>query len=150
MSIVTSVARQVGRAPIAAIYDWAKANAQNQVGAQIEWLREGSVRDDVIVQAPEFRALSDAMERMSEKITTKETVRGILVGADTKSRRFHFIADGTEESIRGKFADAISESQQAHLPARYHATLTKTTEISFATEKENVDYFLERLELASR
>ena len=77
--------------------------------------------------------------------------RTILVGADTKSRRFHFVVDDADdgiqgEDIRGKFFDAISDSHQAEIPKRYIAHLHKTTQISFATEDEDVSYFLERLE----
>ena len=83
---------------------------------------------------------------MSEESDSDLAVSGILVGADTKSRRFHFVTDDTDEDIRGKFSDAISESIHAEIPMRYVAHLHKTTQISFATEDEIVSYFLERLE----
>ncbi len=143
---ILRIARQVGRGPIIGIYDWAKSNAQSDTGAAIDWMRDSKVKEQVVVQAPEFKILSDSLERTTEEQVTEEEARGVLVGADTTSRRFHFIADGAVQSIRGKFENAISESQQAQLPARYKAILKKTTKISYSTEQETALYFLLRLE----
>jgi hypothetical protein len=144
--VVLQIAKQIGRGPIIGIYDWAKANAQSGTGAAIDWLHDSKVKENVVVQAPEFKALSDSLERTSEEVVTEDVYRGVLVGADTKSRRFHFIADGAEQSIRGKFEDAISESQQAQLPARYTAVVRKMAQLAYSTEVEKVSYFLIRLE----
>jgi hypothetical protein len=71
-----------------------------------------------------------------------ETIEGTLVGADITSKRFHFIADKATTSIRGRFADAISESHKAQLPARYTATIKRTIQATLATEEERVWHFL--------
>jgi hypothetical protein len=145
-AIVSKTVREIGRAPIIAIHEWAKTSAHYQAGAAIEWRRSDAVRNEVFIQAQEFGALQSSLERMSEKTDSDLAVAGILVGADTKSRRFHFVVDGTDADIRGKFFDAISDSHQAEIPMRYVAHLHKTTQISFATEDEDISYFLERLE----
>lgn len=147
-SIVSKAAKLLGRAPIAAIYDWAKGNAQGNVGASIQWTRSEVVKEAVDIQVPEFQVLAESLERTSEKVTTEVTLVGVLVGADVTSRRFHFIEDHATESIRGRFADAISVVQTARLPERYIALLKKTVEITYATERENITYFLIRLEAA--
>jgi hypothetical protein len=145
-AIVSKTAREIGRAPIVAIHEWAKTSAHYQAGAAIEWRRGDTTRNEVFIQAQEFGALQASLEKMSEESDSDLAVSGILVGADTKSRRFHFVTDDTDEDIRGKFSDAISESIHAEIPMRYVAHLHKTTQISFATEDEIVSYFLERLE----
>jgi hypothetical protein len=145
-AIVSKTVREIGRAPIIAIHDWAETSARYQAGAAIEWRRADAVRNEVFIQAQEFGALQTSLEKMSEKTDSDLAVSGILVGADTKSRRFHFVVDGTDHDIRGKFFDAISDSHQAEIPMRYVAHLHKTTQVSFATEDEDVSYFLERLE----
>ncbi|HXM45283.1 MAG TPA: hypothetical protein VN924_28870 [Bryobacteraceae bacterium] len=144
-AMVTSIAKELGRAPIAAIYDWAKANAQSRTGADIQWTQQNATRDNVIIQAVEFSALSASLERKSEEVTREENVQGVLVGADIVSRRFHFIPDGSDEPIRGRFIDAISEERRAQIPVRYTATIKKITQISYATEIENTTYVLLRL-----
>ncbi|HZL27135.1 MAG TPA: hypothetical protein VFC39_11455 [Acidobacteriaceae bacterium] len=149
----TSVANTInvmGRAPIASIYDWAKVNSDNDTGAGVEWLRGDLTTNNVVIQVPEFRSVYRSLERITDERTTEERINGVLVGADTRSHRFHFVASDTDESIRGTFVDAISDTQQAQLPARYKAILTKTTEFKFATNSETNTYVLERLERLPR
>ncbi len=136
----------MGRAPITAIYDWAKVNAINNTGAGIEWMRGDRVKSNIIIQVPQFKSVSDSLERISEEKTSEVRIDGVLVGADTKSHRFHFVSSDTDEDIRGTFGEAISDTQQAQLPARYKAILKKTTEFRFASNTEVNSYFLERLE----
>jgi hypothetical protein len=145
-AIVRAAVREIGRAPILAIYDWAKANSQYHAGAAIEWRRNDDIRGEVLIQAPEFGALSDSLEAIREVNDSEITATGLLVGADTKTRRFHFIVDNTDEDVRGRFTDAISEFQRAELPTRYLVRLQKTVEVSYATEQEKVSYLLLKLD----
>jgi hypothetical protein len=144
--IIADAVKEIGKAPIVAIYEWAKNNAANNAGAAIDWQRERTTRDSVLLQAPEFAILSETIEKTSSIIETTESVEGTLVGADVKSKRFHFIADNATASIHGKFADAISEEHKAQLPARYTAVVNKTVQTTLATEEEKVSYFLSKLE----
>jgi hypothetical protein len=145
-AIISRTAEEVGRGPMVAIHDWAKASVNYGIGAAIEWRKGERDRSEVLIQAPEFGLLYESLERISDTQDEEIVVDGILVGADVKSRRFHFVIDGSFEDIRGRFTDAISESQQANIPTRYVARLHKTTEISYATDEEKISYFLLRLE----
>jgi hypothetical protein len=142
---ITRSAKLLGRASVVSIYNWAKANTQNNLGAVVEWKRDKNTTRSALIQAPEFAALSSTLERTGERKEEDLTPSGVLVGADTKTRRFHFVSDD-DEDIRGKFTDAISDSQQAQLPSRYRAILHKTIETSYATEDEKASFFLARLE----
>lgn len=144
-SVATTI-NVMGRAPISAIYDWATVNAENETGAGVEWLRGDNTKNNVIIQAPQFKVVSESLERISDKKTSEVRMEGILVGADIHSCRFHFVDSDTDENIRGSFLYAISDTQQARLPARYRAIMTKTTEFKFASNSEKSTYFLERLE----
>lgn len=146
VSSVETTIKVMGRAPIAAIYDWATVNAVNDTGAGVEWVRGDRTKSSILIQVPEFKIVSESLERISDKTTTEVVIEGVLVGADIWSRRFHFVSLDTDENIRGTFELAISETQQARLPARYRAILRKTTEFRFATNTEFSSYFLERLE----
>jgi len=147
---IADAARTIGRAPISAIYDWANVNVAYDTGAGIEWVRGDQTRANLIVQVPEFRSVSASIETIADTTTTEVSVTGVLIGANIRSRRFHFLADETDENIRGSFVDAISDTQQAQLPSRYRAILKKTTEFRFATNTEKKTYFLERLERLAR
>lgn len=143
--IISDVEHTLGKATVRAVYSWAKANAQNRTGTDIEWRRSDAVRADVLIQEPEFRALSETLDKLSGKETKRIAPTGLLVGADIKSHRFHFVTN-SDEDIRGSFSDAISESRVAELPRRYTAVIQSTIETSYATEEEIVTYFLEKLE----
>jgi hypothetical protein len=147
---IAEAVKQIGKAPIVAIYEWAKSNAGNNAGAAIDWQREKETRDSVLLQATEFAVLSDTIERTSDVTETTEPIEGTLVGADIKSKRFHFIADNALASIRGKFIDAISDEHKAQLPARYTAMIKKTVHTTLATEEEKVLHFLVSLDEPTR
>ena len=147
---IRDIAKRLGRGPVVAVYDWAKVNSGNKCGAQIEWRRKGSVRHSLNMQYPEFAQLSERIERTGEEETTDISVAGTLVGADTSSHRFHFVTKDTDDDLRGRFSDAISESQKAELPARYRAHIRKTTKRAYSTDEEIVSYFLSRLEPVER
>jgi hypothetical protein len=145
-AIISRAAQQIGRAPIVAIHDWAKVNVNYGVGAYIRWAKTENTGSEVLIQEPEFGLLYESLERIVETRDEEIVVQGILVGADAKSRRFHFVIDGTFEEIRGRFTDAISDTEQASIPSRYTARLHKTTEISYAMDEEKISYLLLRLE----
>jgi len=145
---IAIAARTFGLGPINAIYDWAKSHAQHELNVNIEWLRNETVRGSVAVQYPEFAKLSKTIERTSDESQSEITITGTLVGANVLSRRFHFI-DQTQENepgIRGRFSEAISESERKQIPGRYRATLRKSTKRNYSTEEEDVSWFLMRLE----
>jgi len=145
VATITQSAKTLGKASVVSIYQWAKANTDSHLGTAVEWKRDQDTRKEVLIQAPEFAALSSTLERTGERKDEDLTPIGTLVGADTKTRRFHFVT-ADDEDIRGKFTDAISDSQQAQLPSRYRAVLHKTVETSYATDEEKVTYFLQRLD----
>jgi len=145
--VIVDVEKRAGRATLAAVYDWAKANAQSHTGAAVEWRRGEKARGEALIQEPEFVALSELLERIAKTVEEPITPTGTLVGADVSTGRFHFVTSN-DEDIRGRFTDAISESQAAQLPGRYTAILRKTTDTTYATDEEEVSYFLEKLEQA--
>jgi len=145
-SIIADTARIIGRAPIVAVHAWAKANVKYGVGASIRWQKRESVSSEVLIQAPEFNELSNSLERTTETKEEDITLEGTLVGADAKSKTFHFLDLDTSDFIKGKFTNAISDEQQAKIPGRYKVHIHKTTVTSYAMDEEKVSYSLLRLE----
>ncbi len=145
---IATAANTYGLGPINAMYDWAKGHAQYHINANIEWLRSETVKDSVLVQYPEFDKLSKTIERTAEESQTEIVIPGTLVGADVMSRRFHFVDQSTDDEpdIRGRFSEAISESERKQLPGRYRATLRKTVRKKYSTDQEDVSWFLMKLE----
>lgn len=146
-ALITEAEQKFGKATVTAVYQWAKANSQHRLGTGIEWRRKEKMRAEVLIQAPEFTALSETLDNIADRRELMIAPKGTLVGADIKSHRFHFVTVN-DEDIRGSFSDAISDSQVAEIPHAYSAIIRKTTETKYATDEEIVTYFLEKLESA--
>ncbi|HJZ13097.1 MAG TPA: hypothetical protein VJ521_13155, partial [Acidobacteriota bacterium] len=115
-----------------------------KTGANVEWSRNAEIKEVILFQYQQFDTLVGHIDRTGKETTSELEIRGTLVGADITSRRFHFVTE-TDDDIRGRFLDAISDSQHAELPAKYTARVTKTTKIIYSTEQEEVSYFLNQL-----
>ena len=147
LSSVSEMIRTMGRAPVAAIYEWANVSTKFDAGAGIQWERGDRIKANVIVQAQEFAEVSGALEVRSETTTEEISVVGVLVGANVRSGTFQFLPTGADEALRGTFTDAISETQQVKLPSRYLAHMQKNSVLRLATNTESNTYFLEKLEV---
>jgi hypothetical protein len=138
-------ARELGVAPIRALYRWASDHAKAELGANIEWQRLDRVRASVLVQPPEMERLRRAIEVTSDRHETPEIeMTGDLIGADIAAHTFH-MKIGTAD-VRGRFGDAIGANHTVVLPRTYKAIMRVTKWVRYATEKEDVEHFLLRLE----
>src|SRR5260370_12604372 len=74
--MISDVEHRLGKATLRAVYSWAKANAQNRTGTDIEWRRSDSVRAGVLIHEPKFLALSETFYKLSRNHTQpiKQTV----------------------------------------------------------------------------
>ncbi|MDM4014961.1 hypothetical protein [Roseiconus lacunae] len=137
-------ARSYGIATIRSLYQWAKINRNSNVAVELGWHRNEKVRQSTFVQPQEFRRLQEIIEVTSDEKSTVVTMRGELLGADAKPKRFHFKPDDGED-IRGTFDSAINSENHPGIHERYLAKIRKTERISYATDKEEITYFLESL-----
>lgn len=135
-------ARRLGLAPIRAMYSWASDHVEAALGADIEWRRELRVRASLFLQRPEIQRLQRTIAQTSEETEETITVTGELCGADVKTRMFHMEFAGGTEPMRGRMADTIGHQHTLELPRRYDAVVRKRTKVFYATEKEEVNYFL--------
>lgn len=144
---VRDYAHRLGPPVIRAIYKLVEHHAKNMLNADIQWGRGGRTRQSVLVQYQEFRQLQQAINETGEEKTEELQVTGYLLGADVRTKSFHLAIDGAED-IRGKFDDAITDSQTAEVPKRYSALLKKTWAINYATDEDKPRWTLLRLDSA--
>jgi hypothetical protein len=142
---IQEYAKRLGPAVVRMLYRWASHHAQFELGADIVWRRGDEVRSKLFIQPPELVRLQETIDRVSEELSEDIVETARLEGADVGSRTFHLKLDDGQD-IRGRFHDAIGEKHQASIPARYRATLNKTTTIRYSTEEESAVYFLSKLE----
>lgn len=140
---VARIARQLGPAPVAAMYRWVDTHVGYQFGVGIEWKRTATQTRSLLVQFEQMMALR---ERLSiTAVETRTQVTGTLVAVDSDEATFRIRQDDDVE-IEGTYHDAITREQAARVPARYNATIIKRTKI---IQPENApvpdSYFLESL-----
>lgn len=141
---VRTVANEFGRPVVKACYRWAKEHVENQLGSDVEWRRGKFARSKLFVQYQELQYLRQIIDETSEEKTKPFKPTGILTAANTKRKTFQFSIEGKQE-IHGRFEDAIDAKHAALIPSRYHATMTKTTSVNYATGEEKNSYFLKKL-----
>jgi len=134
-------AKELGAASIRSLYNWVIDHNKAGVGAEIRWLRDVEVIDDINIDAVHLSNLSKAIEETSD---TKEEVlelAGDLVGADIQRHTFHMAFEEAEE-VRGTMSENIGLEYTVELPKRYIATIRKRSFVNYATEEENIRHHL--------
>lgn len=141
---IQSVARQLGPAPLRSMFRWASDHVRYDTGVELTWLRDNTERGSLLVQPPEFAALLDAIQSVSDAYEEAFEITGVLVGADLRAGSFRL--EPTEgDEIRGRMADfVLAEWNEKELTLRkmYRAKLSKTTTISYAKDEEQVTWRL--------
>jgi hypothetical protein len=135
---------RLGVSPVAKLGAWVDAHVAFGAGAGVEWDISSGPAPTLLVQVQEFKALKQAMDKISEPTEATETVVGLLVAADMDKHTFRMKLDSGDR-ISGEFVDAINQKQRAELPQRYSALVRTTTTIKPAIEKKEVSHFLVQL-----
>jgi hypothetical protein len=68
-------ARELGAAPIRAMYKWVSDHENFGLGADINWSREHEVKYQLTAQVPEFQKVRQAIDSSSDE-TVSDTVPG--------------------------------------------------------------------------
>lgn len=140
--------REVGVAPVKAMYVWADGLARADFGVDIKWIGYRTPETRLIVQRPDLISLRDTISSMSEEYLIEFSVEGTLVAAHIIRKTFGFQYSEGEEIhvINGKFIDAINLTHAAKVPAYYKGYFRKTTRTTYSTEEDKIEYVLLRLE----
>lgn len=140
--------REVGVAPVKAMYAWADGLARADFGVDIKWIGYRTPETRIIIQKPDLISLRDTISSMSEEQHIDFSAEGILVAAHILRKAFGFQYYEGEEVrvINGRFIDAISKAHAATVPAPYKAHFRKTTRTTYSTDEDKIEYLLLRLE----
>lgn len=130
-----------GLASIRAVYRWIKTNSESGLGADIKWEREKSVKSSMYVQPQELSWLKSIIDETSEEEVSEISITGKLIGFDGPSKTFR-METAKGKPFRGSFTDAITEEHRVESYKKYKAKLRVSKKIHYATEQEDVTYFL--------
>lgn len=137
-------AHKYGVAPLRALYAWTNEHVTGGIGAGIDWQRNQQVRLTRLAQLGELENLREMLASTGDEGREVKKYSGILLGADAQPKRFHFKPDQGNE-IRGTYENAINPAQHPELFKRYIAEIERIEVIHYATEQEDVNYFLQSL-----
>lgn len=142
---IAAYARDLGPAVITKLYRWVKDHVQAGLGADIDWRKDSEVKASLFVEPATLDNLKRAIEETSDETRERFTVVGDLVGTDVPGHWFHMQFEHGED-IEGHMAENIGLDSTVTLPRRYRATIERATRLNYATEKEDISYFLVSLE----
>jgi hypothetical protein len=138
---IRAIGQRLGPAPLRAIFSWAKAHAEDGLGADIVWRHGTEVTARLFLEHKELERLRAAIAATSEESAETIETAGLLTGAVMRTRRFTFEPDGGDE-VTGTFTQAINEAHTVTLPTRYRVRLEKLTKIQYSSEQEQTTWHL--------
>ena len=143
-SEVAEYARKYGVAAVRKMYAWADHHVAQAISVDIVWRRGDDVRHEAFLQAKQATILCDAIRAASDITSEEVTVRGVLVGGDLATKKFHLrFAEG--EDIHGQLADDFASEDDLTLDRVYDARLTIFHKTEYAIEKEDKWYELKHM-----
>jgi hypothetical protein len=139
---VEAMTEIVGLPAVRLAHVWATENAKAGFGADIKWLRNESVKKEVRLQRQEIAEVASSIKQAAakEEIVVSGELEDVAISSHTFQMRLR------DKVIHGEFKDAITALHPAQLPKVYRATLNVMQKIVIEDGKEEITYFLVRLD----
>lgn len=139
---VEAMTEIVGLPAVRLAHQWATENEKAGFGADIKWLFNSSVKKELRLQMQEIAEVASSIRQAIAK--EEIVVTGELLDVALSSHTFQMRLN--DRVIQGEFKDAINADHPAQLPKVYRATLNIMQKIVIEDGKEEITYFLVRLE----
>jgi len=137
---VNQFAQELGPGPIRRVYEWAEDHVSYKVNSDIKWLRNQDQLGTLVADVEQMQKLKEVIDMASPESIAEIDLEGLLVGADTVTKKFHMTFPDADE-IKGDLDSTLAE-QQIEVNHHYAAKLRKTTKVIYSTEKELVTWVL--------
>jgi len=141
---VRQVAEKYGIAVLRRAYDWSKTNAASGYGVDLSWLQLSGGHAGGTAEVNDFQRIVELIERTLDEEKRTRELFGTLVGIDTQTMRFRFVAFESA-SYAGMLADDFPTTVQWAVNTNYGATIEETSTTSYATEEMKTTYRLKAL-----
>jgi hypothetical protein len=139
---VEAITEIVGLPAARLAHQWATENAKAGFGVDIRWQHEDTLKKELRLQTQEIVEVAFSIREATAK--EEIVVTGELLDVALSSHTFQMRLD--DKIIQGEFKDAINAEHPAQLPKTYRATLNVMQKIVIDDGKEEITYFLIRLE----
>ena len=140
---IEEITEMVGLPAVRYAHQWATESGKAGLGADMIWQRQERTKSELRIQPQEIRELAYILASAFSKEEILIVADLLLVDLSEKTFQMRSLIG---EIINGTFTKAISESSPAQLPKRYIATLNISTKIALVDGKEQITYFLVRLD----
>jgi hypothetical protein len=139
---VEAMTEIVGLPAVRLAHQWATENAKSGFGADITWMRDNSVKKELRLQTQEIAEVASSIRQATaqEELVVTGELLDVAMSAHT------FQMQLSDKTIQGQFQDAINAQHPAELPKTYRATLKVQQKIVIEDGKEEITYFLVRLD----
>ena len=141
-SDIKAYAKKLGSGPVHALYTWVNQNAENGLGADIEWNGGRNAKMKVFVQRQQLSALRKTIERTSSEEVIERQFEAMLTMADVTKNRFKFREEGMPVHRGSVEPGVIDDKHRVGLPQRYQFKVRITTTTKFSTGESKVRYHL--------
>ncbi len=137
-------ARNLGAAPVRALYRWSNILYNAHMGSDIEWKRNPESYRRKVIQLPTTRYICEIIQEMSDEVCETFTTKGYLEAIDHTNNRFKIVTtDG--ELVSGEIAESLSD-QGWETKQLYKALLEVKRVVQYSTEEIKERYKLLELE----
>jgi hypothetical protein len=130
---IRDLATTLGQAVVKRTYEWSKTNADAGYGLDFKW--SGTHERDVrsFVEPSHFRKLVEIIESTIDRQESIIETKGVLLGMDTKTKRFRFHSQPFGEDYSGLTSDQFDLSKDWTLNHRYTARILAQSETRYST-----------------
>jgi hypothetical protein len=138
-------AAQLGPGPINALYQWARDNTFNGLGAELTWRKGEKVERTVVMQRQHMRELKSAIYQTSAETPIPFSCTGKMVAVNLKAHKFTIERQGLPD-MKGSFEPGIiNDSHEARLPHMYEYDMLRIVSTTFRTGQQRARYHMLRL-----
>lgn len=142
---IRELAKTLGDAVVKRTFDWAKVNLEANYAVDLDWTTIKGLHKGGMIDVDAFGRLVSVIGRTSDVKRDSVKVVGILVGLDSKTRRFRFV-DPDGQDYAGPLSENFPAGAIWGVNEAYVAEIEVEETVEYATETTKQVHRLKQLE----
>lgn len=130
---VRDMAKSLGEAVVKKAYDWAKVNSSASYAVDLDWTTLKGSHKGGMIDVAAFSRLVTVIGHTSDSIVRMVKVRGVLVGLDSKTKRFRFV-DPNGDDYSGPLSDIFPAGAVWQVNETFIADIEVEETLEYATD----------------
>ncbi|WP_158926841.1 hypothetical protein [Acidisphaera sp. S103] len=146
---VRDMAKALGEAVVKRAYDWARINSYANYAVDLDWTTLKGTRKGGMIDVTAFSRLVSVIDHTSDSIIKPIKVRGVLVGLDSRTKRFRFV-DPDGDDYAGPLSEIFPAGAVWQVNETYIADIEVEETVEYATDATRHINRLKHLEPAPK